>query len=319
MDLTLSSEQEQLQDAVTSVCAGHFTSEQVRALHGSGVDRTSWRALADMGVFALRLPEDAGGAGLGTAEAALALERLGKSLVPGPLVASVLAAGLVDGVADGTVVAGLVERDDPLLVEYLGALDVLLVLDDDGVVAVDRADVVGEPVPSPADPLTPIHHVTSVPAGRVVGGGPELAAQWRLEGAVLTAALQVGLAQLALDLATAYARQREQFGKPIGQFQAVKHLLADSLARVELARSAVYAAAVTLDDPEVGDVRRRASAAKLVADEAAVGNGRTGVQVHGGMGFTWEVDAHLPLRRAWVLATHFGSVDDHAELMAEMI
>src|SRR5262249_37281661 len=143
----------------------------------------------------------------------------------------------------------------------------------------------------PADPLTPLHHVTAVPEGARLGG-PELAAQWRVEGAILTAALQVGLAQRSLDQGVTYARQREQFGQPIGQFQAIKHLLADALARAEIARSAVYAAAVTMDDPDVGDVARRVSAAKLLADEAAVANGRTGVQVHGGMGFTWEVDAH---------------------------
>jgi alkylation response protein AidB-like acyl-CoA dehydrogenase len=319
MDLWLSDEQAALQDAVASVCARLFTSERVRALSATaGVDRSSWAALADIGLFSLRLPEP-DGAGLGTAEAVLALEQLGRSFVPGPLVANVLAAGVVDGVADGAVVVGLMDRDeDPLIAEHLDALDLLLVLDDGGVVAVAPSDLTATALPDPADPLTPVHHVTGIGEGTRVGG-PELAARWRLDGAVLTAGLQVGLAQQALDLAVTYARHREQFGQPIGQFQAVKHMLADALARVEIARSAVYAAAVTLDDPEVGEAARRVSAAKLLADEAAVGNGRTGVQVHGGMGFTWEVDAHLPLRRAWVYATHFGSADDHAELLAEMV
>jgi alkylation response protein AidB-like acyl-CoA dehydrogenase len=318
VDLWLNDEQVALQDAVASVCKQLFTSEQVRALQSTaGVDRASWSALADIGLFSLRLPEP-DGAGLGTAEAVLALEQLARWFVPGPLVANVLAAGLVDGVADGSVVVGLIDRDeDPLLAENLDALDLLLVLDDSGVVAVERSAVTATAVPDPADPLTPVHHVTAIGEGRSLGGR-ELAARWRTEGAVLTSGLQIGLAQRALDQAVTYARQREQFGQPIGQFQAVKHLLADALARVEIARSAVYAAAVTIDDPEVGDVARRASAAKLLADEAAVGNGRTGVQVHGGMGFTWEVDAHLPLRRAWVYATHFGTADDHAELLAEM-
>jgi len=319
VDLWLSDEQVALQDAVATVCKQLFGSEQVRALQASaGVDRTSWAALADIGLFSLRLP-DPDGAGLGTAEAVLALEQLGRAFVPGPLVANVLAAGLVDGVADGAVIVGVMDRDeDPLLAENLNAIDLLLVLDDSGIVAVEPSALTATALPDPADPLTPLHHVTAVPDGRSLGG-PELAARWRTEGAVLTAGLQVGLAQRALDQAVTYARQREQFGQPIGQFQAIKHLLADALARVEIARSAVYAAAVTVDDPEVGDVARRVSAAKLLADEAAVGNGRAGVQVHGGMGFTWEVDAHLPLRRAWVYATHFGSIDDHAELLAEMV
>ena len=319
MDLWLTDEQVALQDAVASVCRQLFTSEPVRALQATaGVDRSSWGALAELGVFSLRLPEP-DGAGLGIAEAALALEQLGRFFVPGPLVANVLAAGLVDGVADGSVVVGLIHRDEtPLLAENLDALDLLLVLDDSGVIAVEPSALTATALPDPADPLTPLHRVTAIPDGRPIGG-PELAARWRIEGAVLTAALQIGLAQQSLDLAVKYARQREQFGQPIGQFQAIKHLLADALARVEIARAAVYAAAVTVDDPEVGDLARRVSSAKLLADEAAVGNGRTGVQVHGGMGFTWEVDAHLPLRRAWVYATHFGTVDDHAELLAEMV
>ena len=319
MDLWLSDDQVALQDAVVTVCRQIFGSEQVRALQASaGVDRASWSALADIGLFSLRLP-DPDGPGLGTAEAVLALEQLGRSFVPGPLVANVLAAGLVEGVADGSVVVGVMDRDeDPLLAENLAALDRLLVFDDAGVVEVDASALTASALPDPADPLTPLHHVTAIPEGRRIGG-PELTAQWRVEGAILTAALQVGLAQRSLDQAVGYARQREQFGQPIGQFQAVKHLLADALARVEIARSAVYAAAVNVDDPDAGDLARRVSAAKLLADEAAVGNGRTGVQVHGGMGFTWEVDAHLPLRRAWVYATHFGTADDHAELLAEMV
>ncbi len=98
-----------------------------------------------------------------------------------------------------------------------------------------------------------------------------------------------------------------------------KHLLADMLVRTEMARAAVYAAGVTADDPTVGDPDRAASVAKVMAGEAALANGKAAVQVHGGMGFTWEVDAHLYLKRAWVLDTEFGSVDDHSESLAGVI
>jgi alkylation response protein AidB-like acyl-CoA dehydrogenase len=296
----------------------------VRGLVGvGGVDRALWSVLAEMGVFALRLPESAGGAGLGTAEAALVLEELGRAAVPGPLVATVLAAGLVDGVAEGGAVVGLVERSgQPLLVEHLASLDALLVVDEGGVARVDPAELAAQPLEHPTDPLTPVHEVVAMPAGTPVAGARE-AAELMVAGAVLTAALQVGLAQASLDLAVRYAGQREQFGRPIGGFQAVKHLCADMLARVELARSAMYAAAVTLDDPGAddpgaGDPRRAAATAKLVADEAAQANGRSCVQVHGGMGYTCEVDAHIYLRRAWVLATAYGTADEHAELLARL-
>lgn len=136
---------------------------------------------------------------------------------------------------------------------------------------------------------------------------------------MLTAALQVGVARGGLDLAVSYAKERVQFGHAVGGFQAVKHLLAESLARVELARAAVLSAAVIADDPQAGDPAEAAAAAKLLADHAATAGGRTCVQVHGGMGFTWEVLAHLYLKRAWVHETAFGTADEHAAFLADRL
>ena len=128
-------------------------------------------------------------------------------------------------------------------------------------------------------------------------------------------AMQVGIASKCTELAVAYAKEREQFGKPIGSFQAVKHICADMLVRAEVARAAVHAAGVMLDDTSAGDAARAAAAAKVVADEAAFRNGKDCVQVHGGMGFTWEVDVHLYLKRAAVLSQQFGTASEHAERM----
>jgi alkylation response protein AidB-like acyl-CoA dehydrogenase len=135
----------------------------------------------------------------------------------------------------------------------------------------------------------------------------------------MTAALQVGLAARMTELAVDYAKQREQFGKVIGSFQAVKHLCADMFVRAELARAALHSAAVMLEDPAVGDPARAVAGAKLLADEAATTNGRASVQVHGGMGFTWEVPVHFFLKRAWLHATEFGTADDHAEDLADLL
>ncbi len=165
------------------------------------------------------------------------------------------------------------------------------------------------------DPLTPVWSVAELPPGEPVAGA-DVAAWWRRDGAVLTAALQVGMAQWACDLAVEYAQGRVQFGRPIGGFQAVKHLCADMAVRAEVARIAVQAAAVTVDQPDVGDASVAAAGAKLLADEAAVTNGRSCIQVHGGMGFTWEVPAHLAYKRARVLATAFGTDDALAEELA---
>jgi alkylation response protein AidB-like acyl-CoA dehydrogenase len=318
VDFELSEDEVALQEGVRKLCEGRFTIERVRATESAaGVDRDGWRELADAGVFALRVPESGGGVGLGMKEAVLVFEELGRALVPGPLVGCHLAAGLVDGAADGSRVAGAVEAaGEPLLVENLDALDVLLVVRVDGVFAIDPGALDAQPVARPLDPLTPLHRVISdVPRGDPVADR-DVAARWRLEGAALVAALQLGIAEATTDLAVGYAKERQQFDKPIGSFQAVKHLCADMLVRTEVARAAVYAAGVTLDDPDVGDAARAVHAAKVNAGEAAVRNGKACIQVHGGMGFTWEVDAHLYLKRAWLLDTVLGSVDDHAEAIA---
>ena len=131
--------------------------------------------------------------------------------------------------------------------------------------------------------------------------------------------MALGVAEASTDLAVAYAKERQQFGRPIGAFQALKHLMADMFVRAELARGAVYAAGVTLDDPVVGSVERAAAAAKITAGEAAIGNGKTCVQVHGGMGYTWEVDAHLLLKRAYVLEAAFGGRDEWSDTLADLL
>ena len=320
MDFELDDDERALQEGIRTFCSGRFPMEQVRSLEGkAGVDRDRWRELADTGVFSLRLPEEDGGVGLGTTEAVLVFEELGRACVPGPLIGSHLGAALVDGAAAGDTVVGSADRREvPQLVEHLDALDRLVVLDDDGLWSVDPASIEGEAVSRPLDPLTPLHLVASLPQGEQIGDAA-VADTWRREGAVLAAAMLLGVAQATVELAADYAKEREQFGRPIGAFQAVKHLCADMLTRAEVARSAVYAAGVTLDDPSVGDPDRAASAAKVVAGEAAVDNGKACIQVHGGMGFTWEVDAHLYFKRARVLDTAFGSRDAHSDRVARTL
>jgi alkylation response protein AidB-like acyl-CoA dehydrogenase len=320
MDFTLSSDQEALQEAVRKLCEGRFPMERVRALADvGGVDRDLWRELADAGVFSLRQSEKDGGAGLGMAEAALVFEELGRALVPGPLVWTHLAAGVIPGAAEGErVVGGLRRQEEPFLVEYPDAIDVLLAVDDDGLWQVDRSRLSARPVSWPLDPLTPVH----VAGGLLRGerrGVPGDAVRWQLEGAVLTAAFLLGMAAVLTEKSVDYAKERQQFDRPIGSFQAIKHPLAAMFVRTEVARSAVYAAAVNLDQPALGSPARAAAGAKLLAGEAADINAKTATQVHGGMGFTWEVDVHLYLKRAWVLDTAFGTADMHADTVAGLM
>jgi hypothetical protein len=231
--------------------------------------------------------------------------------VPGPLVGTFLAAGAPAG-----PVTVLEPDRRPLLVCHLERASRLLVLDDPTPYLCVPAS--GTPLADPLDPLTPLHELSGVPT-ESAGSLDATTARLRAEGAVLTAALQVGLAARMTELAVDYAKQREQFGKVIGSFQAVKHLCADMFVRAELARASLHSAAVMLDDPEVGDAPRAVAGAKQLADDAATTNGRACVQVHGGMGFTWEVPVHFFVKRAWLHATEFGTADEHAEDLAELL
>ncbi|MDZ7731942.1 MAG: acyl-CoA dehydrogenase [Acidimicrobiia bacterium] len=303
----MTEDQEALQGGIRSFCGVAVRPWTRRAglRDAGGVDGGTLAEVGTSGVFGLRLAESDGGVGPGAADAVLAFEELGRALVPGPLVWTNLAAGLVDGAATGETVVGGVERHDHSgLVEHLDTIDALVVLDDDGIHRVDPSDLAGQSIDTPFDPLVPVHRVDDLLAGERIADA-ETVAEWRRVGATLAAAQLLGIAEGATDLAVAYASGREQFGRPVGSFQAVKHLCADMVVRNEVARAAVYAAGVTIDDPAVGPVDRAVASAKLMANEAALGNAKSCVQVHGGMGYTWEVDAHLFFKRAYALEPVF--------------
>ncbi len=323
MDFQPTEDQKALRDGIRSFCEGQVPNERFPDLEKSqGFDRALWSELAEMGVFALRLPEEKGGVGLGYSDAVLVFEELGRRLVPGPLVWSHLAAGIIDGAASGEAVVGGLDlcgsHATPIVVEHLDSLDVLLVIRPEGIERLDPRRLIASKAEVPLDPLTPVHHIDSLPGGEPIGDA-RAAARMRLEGAAIVSGQQLGLAEGALDLANEYAKNREQFGRPIGGFQAVKHILAEMFVRQEAARAGAYNAGATLDTPEVANVERAVSAAKLTAGEGAIRNARSCIQVHGGMGFTWEVIAHYYLKRAWVLENVFGTQDEHAERIAEIL
>jgi alkylation response protein AidB-like acyl-CoA dehydrogenase len=302
VDFELSDDQMALRDELRRFLEARCTPEVRRAAMAmpGAVDRSLWAGLRDMGVFSLRAD------GLGLAEATIVFEELGRSAVPGPVIATFLADGLVDG-----DVVGAVTSTTPTFVEHLDALDALLLIDG-AVSAVPRPAGVVEP--RPLDPLTPVSTVDGVTTGPPLDAD---AGALLRTGGLLAAAMQVGLGQAALELGTAYAGQRQQFGKPIGTFQAVKHLLADAAVEIEIARAGVHAAAVAIDEGGSGGGRAMSvDAARLVASEAARVACANSVQVHGGIGFTWELDVHLFLKRALVLDVSFGSVDDAVAAVA---
>jgi hypothetical protein len=153
-----------------------------------------------------------------------------RAVIPGPFVGTHLAAGVVAGAADGTSVVGAIERPVagtvvPVIIEDPGALDVLLVISEDGIASVEPSSLDATRLARPMDPPTPVWTVADLPPGEPIAG-PETAAQWRRDGSILTAALQLGAAAWSTELAVEYAKSRQQFGRPIGGFQAVKHLCA---------------------------------------------------------------------------------------------
>ncbi|HEY8121599.1 MAG TPA: acyl-CoA dehydrogenase family protein [Myxococcota bacterium] len=322
MNFSLNDDQVALQQGIRDFCEQEFPIDGLAALEKAPVTRERWRQLAEMGVFSLRLPEAQGGIGLGMAEAVLVFAELGRRLVPGPLVWSHLAAGAIDGAANGdTIVGGLDDThptNRPQLLEHAGAIDALVLLGRSGVTRVPASALAGADLATPLDPLTPMRHIAALPQGAPLGDAA-LAAHWRRDGALLTAALQLGAAETTLELAVEYAKKREQFDRPIASFQAIKHLAADMHVRVEAARAAVYAAGATCDDAAIGDAARAVSSARVVAGEAALKNARMCIQIYGGMGFTWEMPPHYFLKRALLLEHAFGTTDDHCELVAERV
>ncbi|MER6538270.1 acyl-CoA dehydrogenase family protein [Streptomyces sp900105755] len=289
MRFRLTRDQEAVREGMRELLGRRFDGAALRAAAGgpARLDRGLWRELGAAGFFALRLPEADGGVGLGLPEAVLVFEEAGRALLPGPLVATHLAAADVPGAATGEAV---VARVDGGLVEWLAEAD-----------AVTGGASGAVPVRS-ADPLTPLHRVPGPVPGPALGPPDPVAV-------LLTAAEQLGTATRVCELAVQHARTRVQFGRPVGAFQAVKHLCADMLVRAETARAAVYAAAVTADPVDV-------ATARLLADEAAVRGARDCLQVHGGMGFTWESEVHLHLKRTWVRSLRGGVNTESEEMLA---
>ncbi|MFI1969576.1 acyl-CoA dehydrogenase [Streptomyces cinnamoneus] len=318
MDFRPSDDQRALRAGMRDVLTSCFPPERLReVLDGGGVEgaatRELWRELGDAGLFSLRLPEEEGGVGLGLTEAVFVFEEAGRALVPGPLVETYLAAGLVPGAAEGTAVVTALDR--PGVVGHLAAADAVLLFDGPVVRLLDAAGGAGpgkleaRPVRS-VDPLTPLHHVLRLP--RIPSLAPTVTADaLRLtrEAVLLTAAQQLGSSARTLEMAVSHAKSRTQFGRPIGAFQAVQHICAQMLVRTELARSSVYAASLTITASEV-------SGAKILADEAAVRNARDCLQLHGGLGFSWDAEVHPHVKRAWWRVQQWQPVADAEEELA---
>jgi len=301
---------------------------------GAARDAGRWQALCDMGLPGLMMPEAAGGLGLGEADLVLIAEACGYAALPEPLVehagvAAPLLAGLADHalaqpwlsrVACGEVSVALGHPANPFVADA----------DTAGVLLLARADGLHLVEPRAAslvrrdsiDPFRRLFTVTfAASADSRVADAQAAIAPLALaldRGALFAAAQGLGLAQRCVDMAAAYATERVQFGKPIGANQAVKHHLATCQTKIEFARPVVYAAAAQIGGQDLHS-RARVSHAKLAALAAADLAARTAIQVHGAMGYSWEVDAHFHLKRTLSLTGAWGDEAFHRARVAARV
>jgi alkylation response protein AidB-like acyl-CoA dehydrogenase len=280
-----------------------------------------WRRLAELGVTGLTVPESCGGLEAHPVDLVVAFEELGGHAVPGPLVESIavvpaLLAGhtsdRLSGIASGSVLATVAMA--PRVPRALDAdvADVVLTVDH-GVLCDARID--GPPLTS-VDGARRLFTVTpTVGLGRC---GPAAAGRAFDLGVLACSAQLLGAGRALVDMAAAHARQRVQFGRPIGAFQAVKHLLADAYVDVEMARPLLHGAAVGTG-AGADTARRDVSAAKVACGAAAYRAARTALQVHGAIGYTAEHDVGLLLRKVRALVSAWGTASQHrGHVMAEL-
>jgi alkylation response protein AidB-like acyl-CoA dehydrogenase len=308
-----------------------------------------WRGLASLGATGVLVPQEHDGAGTTMVEAGVVAQELGAALYPGPWLSSAVAAtraltrtgadcGLLAGIADGTVVACVGGLTGPrptadastlsgevTAVPDAAAASVLVVLadgpDGTGLYSVDpTADGLTATARSHVDPTTKLFDVVldDVPAQRLADAPADVVEALIDDVMIAKAADALGAANAVMTLAVGYARVRRQFDQPIGSFQAVQHLCVDMYESVELARSGVIHALWAADAAEPAERHLSALRAKAFAGRlTSVGD--TAIQVFGGIGFTWEHDAHLYLKRLLGWSALFGSPDRYLEAVGAQL
>jgi alkylation response protein AidB-like acyl-CoA dehydrogenase len=301
MDPRLTEDQVALAENVRDYLAGVHGPETLRRLDAAGGrDPAIWNGLVEMGLTGVCVPEEAGGLGLGVVEAALVAVECGRACLAEPLVDTALVgapwlvrhgrdAELAE-LAAGRLKAALAHPVNPWIAD-LDQADVL--------VAGGKLTPAGELPRTPLPTIDPLRRLFRAPAG--LDADPYL-----LDLAALMSAAQLlGLAEAMLAQATEYAKVRQQFGQPIGAFQAIKHHLASALTAIEFVRPLLWRAAAALE-ANSAHAPAAVSHAKLAAGAAAIATAETAIQTHGAMGYTYEVDLHFWMKRSWALAGAWG-------------
>ncbi len=339
MDFTFTEDQLLFRESVREFLVNEVTPERIRAgwETDSGRDIALWNQLAELGLTGMTVPEAQGGLGMTELDFVLLAQECGYVALPEPLVHTVLvavpmlrdiggelAAQWLPKIAAGAakVVVGLQQN---LLVEDAHVADLLLLQQGDSLVAATPEQVRLQHNES-IDLSRKLFAVEVLPGATAVANGARaatLVADTLNRGALGCAAQALGLAQRMIDLAVKYTSERQQFGKPIGSFQAVKHHMANVAVQLEYAKAPTHRAAYAVAHGQAVASHalacRAVSHAKLVACEAANLAAKNSHQVHGAMGYTWEVDLHIFMKKAWALANTWGDAGFHKTRVGDHI
>jgi alkylation response protein AidB-like acyl-CoA dehydrogenase len=328
MNFDFSDDQQAIKSTAKDLLADRFKPERVREYaEAKEYDEEAWKEMCELGWAGIFIDEAHGGQELGTVELIILMEELGYVLAPVPFLSNTAAGlaiqaagseeqrerwlpGLASGELRGTL--GLLWGGEARLVPDAADADLIVLAGDDGSFVVERSAAEVEPFEA-LDATRRFARVRA-DAGDPLTGDAQPAVD-RLCAAI--AAENVGVAQRAMEMAVDYARERKQFDRPIGSYQAVSHRCAQMLLEVEGSRSAAYYAAWCADaEPE--SLAQAASMAKSYASDAGWRVCTSSLQVHGGIGFTWEHDLHFYLKRAKTNALMFGSAAEHRERVASL-
>jgi alkylation response protein AidB-like acyl-CoA dehydrogenase len=356
LDFEFSDDQELLRDSVRRFLTEQAPVTYVREMLDDerGTTDAVWSGLGELGATGLLVPEEFGGAGGGMVDAAVVLEELGRSVHPGPYASCAVGAaslvqlaggdddhaallpGLASGETVGTVALGraVEARGDGRLtgacahVPDAVAADVIVITattadGDVGAFVVERGATGLEIVATPTvDGTRKFARVAfaDTPARRLGAGDAADAIAETVDRMVIAAVVDgVGAASRALEMTVEYAKERRQFDRPVGSFQAVQHLCADMLRAVELARAGAYYACWAADAADAAERHRAATMAQAFAADELYGVGASLIQVHGGIGFTWEHDAHLHYKRLLTLKELAGGTPGQLEELASLV
>jgi alkylation response protein AidB-like acyl-CoA dehydrogenase len=324
MNFDFSDDQQEIKRTAKEFLAARYPFEEVRRLaeDARGFTDEQWREIVELGWPGLFAAEDDGGSGLGFVELLIVCEELGYALAPTPFLPHAAATLLAMGAGERELVRALVSGEtlattafeDGAAVPFAGSADLVLWADDEGVRVLE--DFTATPVGA-LDPTRKRYEVTPGD-GRALEVSPENVARVHDAIAAAYAAESVGVAQRAMEMAVEYAKDRKQFDRPIGGYQAVSHRCAQMLLEVEGARSVTYYAGWALDH-EPDSAPLAVAMAKAYASDAGARVPASSLQVHGGIGFTWEHDLHFFLKRGKANAHTLGDARAHRARVADLV